>query len=211
MFVCAGESEQFDFAQAIGIGMVDTSINLTKLCVTNKPEEIVFVGTAGSYGNIEIFDIVESAISVNIENSFLEKKSYTPVSLEIDMAKYYASSNVSRETRQADSNSLESVGLKPESLYASKEGTDGGWNIQVNSSNYITTDSYLSSLYLSKGIDLENMEFFAVMKVAEHFGIPARGIFAVTNYCDNSAHDDFTKNHAKAMEKLSRYVESRYA
>jgi hypothetical protein len=32
MFICAGESEQFDFALPIGIDMVDVAINLTRLC-----------------------------------------------------------------------------------------------------------------------------------------------------------------------------------
>jgi len=37
MFICAGESEQFDFAIPVGIGMVDVSVNLTRLCMAQKP------------------------------------------------------------------------------------------------------------------------------------------------------------------------------
>ncbi len=79
MFVCAGESEQFDFAKAIGIGMVDTAINLTKLCISRRPEFIFFVGSAGSYGEKKIFDIIESKTASNIENSFWNGGSYTPI------------------------------------------------------------------------------------------------------------------------------------
>jgi nucleoside phosphorylase len=49
MIICAGEIEQFGFARAVGIGMVDTAINLTKICIEHRPDEICFVGSAGSY------------------------------------------------------------------------------------------------------------------------------------------------------------------
>ena len=32
--VCAGKSEQFDFAQPVGIGMTEAAINLTILCMS---------------------------------------------------------------------------------------------------------------------------------------------------------------------------------
>ena len=43
MFICAGESESFNFATAVGIGMIDVSINLTKICIENPPPFILFV------------------------------------------------------------------------------------------------------------------------------------------------------------------------
>ena len=45
----------------------------------DKPDFLLFVGSAGSYGNHQIFDIVESKNSSNIEMSFLENFSYTPI------------------------------------------------------------------------------------------------------------------------------------
>ncbi|HHS92343.1 MAG TPA: purine-nucleoside phosphorylase, partial [Campylobacterales bacterium] len=33
MFICAGESETFDFAKPMGVGMIDMTMNLTKLCI----------------------------------------------------------------------------------------------------------------------------------------------------------------------------------
>lgn len=95
-----------------------------------------FVGTAGSYGEKNIFDIVESKTAVNIENSFFNADAYTPLDNMISTAE-----DVSRETI-------------------------------VNSSNYITTDGSLSKNYLDKNIHIENMEYFAVLKIAEAFGIP---------------------------------------
>ncbi|HHO65779.1 MAG TPA: purine-nucleoside phosphorylase, partial [Epsilonproteobacteria bacterium] len=60
MIVCAGRIEQFAFARPVGIGMIESAITLTQLCIEEKPEEILFVGTAGAYGKHRIFDIVSS-------------------------------------------------------------------------------------------------------------------------------------------------------
>jgi len=79
MIVCAGDIETFKFAQPIGIGLVNSAINLTRKCLFNKPDYLLFIGTAGSYGNNKIFDIVESKRAANLELSFLNNDSYTPI------------------------------------------------------------------------------------------------------------------------------------
>ena len=170
MIICAGKSEQFDFAIPVGIGLIEVAMNLTKLCLSQKPEFLFFVGTAGSYGEKKIFDIVESKTAVNIENGFFNAGAYTPLDNMISTAE-----DVSRETI-------------------------------VNSSNYITTDNMLGKYYLEKNIQIENMEYFAVLKVAEAFGIPAAGVFIVTNYCNENAHKDFLDNHKEAMARLTTYI-----
>ncbi|UPT77533.1 purine-nucleoside phosphorylase [Sulfurovum sp. XGS-02] len=170
MIICAGESEQFDFALPVGIGLTDVAINLTRLCLSQKPKFLLFVGTAGSYGKKKVFDIVESKTAANIENSFFTGGSYTPIDNMVSTAE-----DVSRETI-------------------------------VNSSNYITTDKSIGKAYLSKNIHLENMEYYAVLKVAKSFDIPAAGIFIVTNYCDENAHRDFMDNHKEAMLRLTQYI-----
>jgi len=170
MIICAGKTEQFDFAVPVGIGMMEVSMNLTRLCMTKKPKFLLFVGTAGSYGEKNIFDIVESKTAANIENSFFTGGSYTPLDNVVSSVE-----DVSRETL-------------------------------VNSSNYITTDKTLGKYYMAQNIHLENMEYFAVLKVAQSFGISAGGVFIVTNYCDENAHEDFLKNQKEAMEKLSAYI-----
>ncbi len=79
MIVCAGRNETFKFAQTIGVGLIESSISLTKQCLLNKPEFILFIGSAGSYGKHKIFDIVESKRASNLELSFLSDNSYTPL------------------------------------------------------------------------------------------------------------------------------------
>ena len=79
MIICAGNSETFKFATAIGVGLIEPTINLTRLCLFDKPEYLLFIGSAGSYGNHKIGDIVESKRASNIELSFLNGDSYTPL------------------------------------------------------------------------------------------------------------------------------------
>ena len=170
MIVCAGNNENFSFATPMGVGLVEMSINLTRLCLMDPPEYLLFVGTAGSYGKAEIFDIIESKTAANIELCFLQKWCYTPLDNVIT------------------TNTQESK------------------DVIVNSSNYITTDKELAKNFLRFNIGLENMEFFAFLRVAKEFDIPAGGLFCVTNYTDEYAHRDFVANHQKAKELLEEYV-----
>jgi len=186
MIVCAGNNETFSFATPVGVGLCESAVNLTRLVMMAPPEFLLFIGSAGSYGRYDIFDIVESKAASQIELSFLEKKSYTP----LDNNVIVSDENVSRETPLAN--------LANESH-----------PIIVNSSNYITTDPELGETYNRLGIGLENMEFYSVMQVAKTFSIPCGGIFVVTNYCDKSAHDDFLKHHAEAMTRLTDYLTKR--
>jgi len=173
MIICAGNNENFDFATPMGVGLVETAMNLTRLCLFDKPEFLLFIGTAGSYGNKKVFDIVESKTAANIELAFLEKKAYTPLDNVVTA------------------------------------NTDGTKDILVNSSNYISTDEDLVKKFLNFGVEIENMEFFSVLRIAQEFDIPAGGVFCVTNYCDENAHADFLKNHEAAKLLLSEHVKKR--
>ena len=94
MIVSAGRNETFPFAQSLGVGLVESAINLTKICLFNRPEYILFIGSAGSYGKYKIFDIVESKNSSNVELSFLENFSYTPIDNAIRIDTKLTSSEV---------------------------------------------------------------------------------------------------------------------
>lgn len=84
MIVCAGISEIFKFATPIGVGLVDSAMNLTKICSDKKPKEIIFVGSAGSYGELDIFELFTSYKAANVEQSALEQKAYSPISSSVD-------------------------------------------------------------------------------------------------------------------------------
>ena len=170
MIVCAGNNENFTFATPMGVGLVEMSINLTRLCLMDPPEFLLFVGTGGSYGQAKIFDIIESKTASNIELCFLQRGCYTPLD-----------NVITTDTQESR-------------------------DIIVNSSNYITTEKELAKNFLRYNIGVENMEFFAFLRVAKEFDIPAGGLFCITNYTDENAHEDFMKNHQKAKELLEEYV-----
>ncbi|NPA60192.1 MAG: purine-nucleoside phosphorylase [Epsilonproteobacteria bacterium] len=174
MIICAGNNETFDFATPMGVGLIESSINLTRLCLFDKPEFLLFVGTAGSYGKHHIFDIVESKTASNIELAFLNSDAYTPLDNVI-------STNKDKNIK----------------------------DVIVNSSNYISTNDELTKNFLKFGVEIENMEFFSVLKVAQEFNIPAGGVFCITNYTNKEAHNDFLKNHNKAKELLTQHVKNR--
>jgi len=173
MIICAGNNETFDFATPMGVGLIETSINLTRLCLFDKPEFLLFVGTAGSYGKHNIFDIIESKTASNIELGFLDKCAYAPIENVIST------------------------------------NTTDKQDVIVNSSNYISTCQNKTKKFIELGIELENMEFFSVLKVAQEFDIPAGGIFCITNYTNKNAHADFIKNHNKAKKLLTQHVQTR--
>lgn len=79
MIICAGRNETFDFALPIGVGLIESSINLTRLALFDKPDFLLFIGSAGSYGNYKPFDIVHSKVASNIELGFLNSDCYTPL------------------------------------------------------------------------------------------------------------------------------------
>ena len=174
MIVCAGRNETFPFATSIGVGMIESAMNLTRLCLFDKPDYILFIGSAGSYGSHNIFDIVESSNASNLELSFLENNAYTPIDnvLKCEEEKFKS-------------------------------------DIIINSSNYITTNENLGKEYLQYGISAENMEFYSVVKIAQEFEIDVKGIFVITNYTNQNAHQDFISNHEVAMDKLIKHLETK--
>jgi nucleoside phosphorylase len=99
MILSAGREENFSFATPIGIGLIETAINLTRLCLFDRPKSLIFIGSAGSYNpdKHKIFDIITSTTASQVEISFLKKESYSPIDNIV-------SANVSRETIVNSSN-----------------------------------------------------------------------------------------------------------
>ncbi len=91
MIICAGESESFDFAKPIGIGLIQSAITLTQLIIENNPSFLLFVGTAGSYGNAQIFDIIKTSKASNIELGFLDNLCYSPMDSYIEIPPQHVS------------------------------------------------------------------------------------------------------------------------
>ncbi|TSA85970.1 purine-nucleoside phosphorylase [Helicobacter mehlei] len=176
MFVCAGKMESFSFAKSIGVGLVQSALELSRLCLLEKPASLIFIGSAGTYDfDLPLLSLYKSAHAFQIEESFVTQHSYTPIENALEI----------------QTNDFEALDLPP---------------IKVNSSNYIHTNAEFARHMCHFGIALENMEFFSVLSVARAFNLPSFGIFCTTNRADQNAHAQFLENHAKACAKLQAWV-----
>lgn len=80
---------------------------------------------------------------------------------------------------------------------------------KCNSSNYICTDKKMALKFAEFGLELENMESFSVLNVANHFKIPATCFLCATNFCDSDAHQNFLQNHAQAKKNLEHFLQEK--
>lgn len=198
MFICA-RGENFSFAKDIGVGLVESSITLTALILRENPQYLIFIGSAGAYDkSVNLLDIFVSNSATQIESSFSKDESYTPLDNKIEIVSYETLQNQSVDSRSNPNINLKTI-------------LDSHNFAIINSSNYICTDEIFARKMSSAGIALENMEFFAILKVADYFKIPALGIFCVTNHCDKDAHKNFIALHKdahKRLEKIARKIMS---
>lgn len=198
MFICA-RGENFNFAKDIGVGLVESAIELTAIILRENPQYLIFIGSAGAYDkSVNLLDIFVSNSATQIESSFSKDESYTPLDNKIEIVSYETLQNQSADSRSNPNINLKTI-------------LDSHNFAIVNSSNYICTDEIFAYKMSSAGIILENMEFFAILKVADYFKIPALGIFCVTNHCNKDAHKNFIALHKdahKRLEKIARKIMS---
>ena len=218
MIISAGRNEIFPFALPMGVGLVDMSINLTALL-----QKRAMIDGCGRYEQIlttnrqldERLNLVDSPILQSTKTSQNPDKILNALPSQIifiGSAGLYKDGQIfeiyeSSAATNIEISSLENRSYSPiESEIASvvPRGT-----CKVNSSNFITTDQNLAHKLFDRGYFLENMEFFAVLKVAQKFQIPAYGIFVATNFCDKNAHADFIKNHEQAKKELEKYIKQK--
>ena len=218
MIISAGRNEIFPFALPMGVGLVDMSINLTALL-----QKRAMVDGCGRYEqNLtanrqldERLNLIDSPILQSAKSAQNPDKILNALPSEIifiGSAGLYKDGQIFEiyecsAAANIEISSLENKSYSPiESKIASivPRGT-----YKANSSNFITTDQNLAHKLFDRGYFLENMEFFAVLKVAQKFQIPAYGIFVATNFCDKNAHADFIKHHEQAKKELENYLKQK--
>ena len=97
MIVCAGRTELFKFATTIGVGLIESAYNLSRILKDNKPDKLLFIGSCGSYGRLGMLESFYSESAFQVEHSLLSDKAYTPIENKIIK-------NVSHETMVNSSN-----------------------------------------------------------------------------------------------------------
>lgn len=80
---------------------------------------------------------------------------------------------------------------------------------KINSSNYICKNyEKAQKMHSQYGFIGENMEVFAIFETAKYYKIPAIAYLIATNYCDETAHEEYLKNYELANAKLEDYLEN---
>lgn len=192
LFVCAGAIEILETALPAGVGSI-SGVNLTKFLMQNPNfSSVIFLGSAGAYDfSLPPLTPALTAVSAQIEPSFLQQKSYSPILQELLPDE--------KNTKNFQFFTQIYGHISPHFPQILK-------NPATNSSNFITIDENLSREFVRRKILLENMEFFFVQKAANACNLPCLGVLCVSNFCNFFAHQNFIENHAKTLEILRQIL-----
>ena len=211
LIVCAGKNEDFSFAKSIGVGLVEASAGLCELlfkfnagCAgTKKPDKIIFIGTCGLYqkGDKKGLNAVNLSENGKIKENLGAKNLTSEKPLQL--LEIYESAHCFNVEASKLTNAFYSPAECEINLNVSYETK------KCNSSNYICTDENVAARFADLGLELENMESFAVLSVAKRFGISATCFLCATNFCDKNAHQSFLQNHAQAKKNLEHFLQEK--
>lgn len=236
LIVCAGKNEDFSFAKSIGVGLVEASAGLcellfkfnavasknsgaknvrgvagimgeqsvaSELSVANKPDKIIFIGTCGLYqkGDKKGLNAVNLSENGKIKENLGAKNLTSEKPLQL--LEIYESAHCFNVEASKLTNAFYSPAECEINLNVSYETK------KCNSSNYICTDENVAARFADLGLELENMESFAVLSVAKRFGISATCFLCATNFCDKNAHQSFLQNHAQAKKNLEHFLQEK--
>lgn len=211
LIVCAGKNEDFSFAKSIGVGLVEASAGLCELLFkfnalgagANKPNKIIFIGTCGLYQKDDKKGL--NALNLSENGKIKENLGAKNLASEkpLKLLEIYESAHCFNVEASKLTNAFYSPAECEINLNVSYETK------KCNSSNYICTDENLAAMFVDLGLELENMESFAVLSVAKRFGISATCFLCATNFCDKNAHQSFLQNHAQAKKNLEHFLQEK--
>ena len=217
MIISAGRNEVFPFALPMGVGLIDMSINLTAF-LQKRAMAGFYAKYERDFADERAADLANPSASRKANLSQNPDKILNALPSEIifvGSAGLYKEGKIlkiyeSRSAANCEISALYELSYSPINYeILARNSANVSYETITNSSNFITTDKKSALKFFERGYFLENMEFFAVLKVAQKFQIPAYGIFCATNFCDSNAHTDFLKNHAAAKENLTKYIKTK--
>lgn len=210
---CAGTKKRGEINGRKGVagkcGVTDELISgqsiVSELSVANKPDKIIFIGTCGLYQKgdekgLNALNLNENGkIKENLGAKNLADENQKPLQLlEIYESAHCFNVEASKLTNDFYSPAECEINLNVS--YETKK---------CNSSNYICTDENVAARFANLGLELENMESFAVLSLAKRFGISATCFLCATNFCDKNAHQSFLQNHAQAKKNLEHFLQEK--
>ncbi len=185
--ICAAWNEELKSVNSdalvavLGIGYLEAALELTRILNEREDiDEIVFLGTCGSYNSeLKIGDVV-SISSV----SLLERGEVLGLAYNVREGMSYQSGHCHAASRLA-------------------------MTVPCLCSLEITNSSELSTRILEHyGFTqaVENMELYGVARVASQRGIKWSAHLGVTNYTNIEAHQDWLSNHQELSKKLGETI-----
>ena len=175
----------------------------SELSVASKPDKIIFIGTCGLYQKDDEKDL--NAVNLSENGKIKENLGAKNLASEkpLKLLEIYESAHCFNVEASKLTNAFYSPAECEINLNVSYETK------KCNSSNYICTDENLAARFADLGLELENMESFAVLSVAKRFGISATCFLCATNFCDKNAHQSFLQNHAQAKKNLEHFLQEK--
>jgi nucleoside phosphorylase len=166
----ASKAKSSTVVEACGVGLVEAAMGAALAIARERPDAVLFVGTAGRYKNrlpgLALGDVVAARELHLWSEDVTRGSAYFPAPLPITL-----------KTTSALRRRAVALGL-PEADVACPLG--------------ITTHSPQNS-----GPDVENLEAFAVGRAAARQGLPFMAILGISNLVGPSAHAQW-KKHARA-------------
>lgn len=186
-------------------GIMGEQSVVSELSVANKPDKIIFIGTCGLYQKgdkkgLNALNLNENGkIKENLGAKNLASENQKPLQL-LEIYESAHCFNVEASKLTNDFYSPVECEINLNVSYETKK---------CNSSNYICTDENVAARFADLGLELENMESFAVLSLAKRFGISATCFLCATNFCDKNAHQSFLQNHAQAKKNLEHFLQEK--
>lgn len=186
-------------------GIMDEQSVASELSVANKPDKIIFIGTCGLYqkGDKKGLNAVNLSENGKMKANLGAKNPTRENQKPLKLLEIYESAHCFNVEASKLTNAFYSPAECEINLNVSYETK------KCNSSNYICTDENVAARFADLGLELENMESFAVLSVAKRFGISATCFLCATNFCDKNAHQSFLQNHAQAKKNLEHFLQEK--
>lgn len=185
--------------------IMDEQSVASELSVANKPDKIIFIGTCGLYqkGDKKGLNALNLSENGKIKENLGAKNPTRENQKPLQLLEIYESTHCFNIEASKLTNAFYSPAECEINLNVSYETK------KCNSSNYICTDENVAARFADLGLELENMESFAVLSVAKRFGISATCFLCATNFCDKNAHQSFLQNHAQAKKNLEHFLQEK--
>jgi futalosine hydrolase len=170
---------------AAGIGAVDAAVGTAAAIAASRPSRVIFVGTAGVYGNaaragLPIGSVAVAGAMVCVSTAALRGEAYLP-----------APTTLRAETHARLRAVLGTA--------AAEAGTPRSLNCSVACPLAITRSAALARrIVAATGADLENLEAFAVARAAAAAGVDFAAVLGVANRVGPTGHAQWRRHHRAA-------------